>query len=69
MAKFAVRDPKELSTDEVVELRGQLRKAIKFQESKPFLTVAEEADLKHARAYLRQLMKEAGTRFIQERLF
>jgi len=69
MAQFAVRDPKEMSTDEIVALRGQLRKAIKFQESKSFLTVTEQQDLTYARSYLRQLMREAGTRFIQERLF
>lgn len=69
MGQFKVIDPKQMTTDEIVEMRGKLRKAIKFQESKPFLTVEEEADLKHARSYLWQLMKEAGTRFIQERLF
>lgn len=67
--KIQATNPSEMSTDEIVELRGRLRKAIRFQESKSFLTVEEENDLKHARAYLRQLMKEAGTRFIQERLF
>jgi len=67
--KFNVRNPADMTTDEIVELRGALRAAIKFQESKPFLTIQETDDLKHARAYLRQLMKEAGARFIQERLF
>jgi hypothetical protein len=68
MAKFNVRNPAEMTTDEIVELRGLLRKAIKFQESKSFLTVQEMDDLKRARAYLRQLMKESGTRFIQRKL-
>lgn len=68
MGQFKAIDPKKMTTDEIVELRGRLRKAIRFQESKSFLTVQEKDDLKLARAYLRQLMKEAGMRFIQERL-
>jgi len=61
--------PSEMTTDEIVEVRGKLRKAIKMMENSGALTVQEESDLREARAYLRSLMKEAGKRFIQERLF
>jgi len=69
MMGLRYKSPKEMTTDEIVEMRGQLRKAIKYVESKNGLTVEQEEDLRYARTYLRQLMKEAGTRFIQARLF
>jgi hypothetical protein len=61
--------PQDLSTDDLVLLRARLRKAIKILENQRVKTIHDDDDLKHARAYLRELQKECGKRFIQERLF
>lgn len=61
--------PSSLSTEDLVQLRTRLRLAIKVLENRPAKSVQQVEDLKQARAYLRELQKEAGKRFIQQRLF
>jgi len=68
MKHVAYSRPGDLSTDDLVLLRARLRKAIEIMENQKVRTVNDDADLKHARAYLRELQRECGKRFIQERL-
>jgi len=68
--KFVVgTSPTLLTTDELVQCRTRTRQAIKVLENAAPRTNAEDVELRALRVYLRQLMQEAGKRFIQERLF
>lgn len=70
MKAIPVQDFRNTSTEELVALRTELRLRIKLAESRrELLTVSQQEDLREARSYMRSLMKEIGTRFIQQRLF
>ena len=56
--------PSELTTDDLVAERSRVRWKIRILEQWHTRTVDEEAQLRRLRAYLRELMREAGKRFI-----
>jgi len=60
--------PADMETDELVRQRARIRLAIMILEIDA-RTVDEDLELREMRAYQRELMREAGKRFIQERLF
>jgi len=68
---MAFIDPARLSTEDLVKERTRTRLWIKIKENTPahLRTNEEKESLTEMRAYLRRLMRECGTRFIQTKLF